>query len=118
MTTKETLINRTRKFAHDCVKVALTLPENNSGFHSKEQLKKCSTSVASIYRAADIAQSKASFTVKLPIVIEEADESEFWLESGADERIIVNGIALPLIKEAQALAPIFISSRKSIQAGY
>jgi len=67
------LKNRTRNFAHRCVKMALALPKSILGKHISRQLIRCSTSVAANYRAACLAQSKASFTAKLSIVLEEAD---------------------------------------------
>jgi len=77
---KNELILRTKIFAHRCVKLALALPNNMLGNHIKGQLVRCSTSVAANYKAACIAQSTKSFVAKLSIVIEEADESIFWLE--------------------------------------
>lgn len=81
---------RTKKFAHRCVKLAVSLPDTSLGNHIKGQLIRCSTSVAVNYRAANLAQSKASFVSKLSIVIEEADESEFWLEFIINEKLIIN----------------------------
>lgn len=71
------LKQRTKDFAHRCVKLSLALPENYLSNHIRRQLIRCSTSVASNYRAACIAQSKSDFAAKLSIVIEEADESAF-----------------------------------------
>lgn len=75
---KAELKNRTKEFAHRTVKLSLALPKTTLGHHIKSQLIRCSTSVAANYRAACIAQSKASFVAKLGIVIEEVDESCFW----------------------------------------
>ena len=66
---KNELKERTKKFAHDCVKLALTLPNTFLGNHLKGQLIRCSTSVAANYRAACLGQSKASFISKLSIII-------------------------------------------------
>ncbi|HBL75270.1 MAG: hypothetical protein A2W90_22260 [Bacteroidetes bacterium GWF2_42_66] len=112
---KEILIRRTKKFAHDCVKVASNLPNNKLGFHISGQLIRCSTSVAANYRAANLAQSKQAFAAKLSIVIEEADESEFWMEFAMEENILSPEVANPLIQEAHEIASILIASRKSIQ---
>ena len=70
---KEELKKRTKDFSHRCVKLALNLPNTILGKHLQDQLIRCSTSVAANYRAACVAQSKASFTAKLSIVIEESD---------------------------------------------
>lgn len=85
---KNELILRTKTFAHRCVKLALALPNNMLGNQIKGQLDRCSTSEAENYRLACIAQSTKSFIAKLSIVIEEADESIFWLEFINDERLI------------------------------
>ena len=107
------LKSRTKSFAHRCVKLALTLPNTQLGNHIRGQLFRCSTSVASNYRAACIAQSKASFIAKLSIVIEEADESCFWLEFIIEENLISVNLVDPLLKEAKELTAIFLTSRKT-----
>jgi four helix bundle protein len=110
---KEELKNRTKKFAHRCVKLCLSLPNNYLGNHIKGQLIRCSTSVASNCRAVCIAQSKASFISKLAVVIEEADESCFWMEFIIDERLIPRVKVVPLLEEGNELTAIFVSSRKT-----
>ena len=109
----EELKTRTKEFAHRCVKLAMALPNTSLGNHIGGQLIRCSTSVAANYRAACIAQSKASFISKLSIVIEEADESYFWLEFIIDENLLKIHLLKPLLKEADELIAIFISSRKT-----
>jgi len=112
MDSKE-LKDRTKQFAHRCVKLAVTLPNTYLGNHVKGQLIRCSTSVASNYRAVCIAQSKASFIAKISIVLEEIDESYFWLEFTIDEALIAKALADPLLKEAGELTAIFAASRKT-----
>jgi len=110
------LKQRTKEFAHRCVKLSMALPRTYLGNHIKGQLIRCSTSVASNYRATCIAQSKASFVSKLSIVLEEVDESHFWLEFIIDERLLSEERVLPLLKEAEELTAIFISSRKTARS--
>ncbi len=93
----EELKLRTKEFAHRCVKLAMALPNTQLGHHIRGQLIRCSTSVASNYRAACHAQSKASFISKISIVIEEADESYFWLEFIIDEQMINKELIDPLL---------------------
>lgn len=112
---KNDLIKRTKAFAHRCVKLAVSLPKTYLGNHIKGQLIRCSTSVAANYRAACIAHSKAAFVSKLSIVIEEADETEFWLEFIIDEQLNPKHRVEPLKVEAHELTSIFITSRKTIQ---
>lgn len=110
---KEDLKTRTKRFAHKCVKLASELPDNKLGRHIQYQLIRCSTSVAANYRATCVAQSKKSFIAKLSIVIEEADESNFWIEFILDEKLITNENLLSLYKESTELTAIFMASRKT-----
>ena len=96
----EELKKRTKEFAHRCVKLALALPDTYLGRHICGQLIRCSTSVASNYRAACIAQSKASFVSKLSVVLEEADETAFWLEFIIDENLLKKELVEPLLQES------------------
>jgi len=109
----EELIKRTKEFAHRCVKLALALPETALGKHIRGQLIRCSTSVAANYRATCLSQSKASFTAKISIVLEETDESAFWLEFIIDENLLKENLVKPLLQEAEELTAIFASSRKT-----
>ncbi len=109
------LKKRTKEFAHRCVKLAITLPKTDLGTHIRKQLIRCATSVAANYRATLLAQTKAAFISKISIVIEESDESEFWLEFVTDEKLIQKKRVLPLFNEAHELTSIFVSTRKTAQ---
>ena len=108
---REELTERTKKFAHRCVKLAMALPETALGKHLRGQVIRCSTSVAANYRATCLSQSRASFVAKLSIVLEETDESAFWLEFITDEKLLKKNLVEPLLKEAEELTAIFASSR-------
>lgn len=110
------LVERTKKFAIKIILLAEKLPNTTLGRHIKGQLIRCGSSVASNYRAARLAQSKASFISKLSIVIEESDESEFWLEMIEDLNLLNELYEVQELKtEAHELASIFITSRKTAQ---
>lgn len=113
--TSEDLKARTKQFAHECVKLVLVLPKTYLGNHIKGQLIRCSTSVAANYRAACLAQTKAAFISKISIVIEESDESIFWLEFIKDENLLRNNKVDELYYEAKEITAIFIKTRKSAQ---
>ncbi|NOX85178.1 MAG: four helix bundle protein [Chlorobi bacterium] len=109
------LIERNKKFAIDCVKLAETLPDTGLGRHIRKQLISCSTSVASNYRATRLSQTKAAFIAKLSIVIEEADESEFWIDFGMAFNLFHSDMAKKLMKEAHELASIYIATRNTMR---
>ena len=110
---KEELKERTYSFARRCIKLSESLPTSRLGKHIHGQLVRSSTSVAANYRAALVAQSKASFITKLSIVIEEADESWFWLQLIIDEELIKKELVLPLYNEAHEITSLFIKARKT-----
>jgi len=108
---REELTKRTKEFAHRCVKLAIALPNTVLGRHIKGQLIRASTSTAANYRASCIAQSKGSFIAKISIVIEECDESCFWMEFIIDEKLMKPNLVEPLLYEGKELTAIFIKSR-------
>lgn len=70
--------------------------------------------MAANYRAANLAQSKASFKSKLSIVLEEADEAEFWIDFLLEEDLMDKEKVEDLKKEAGELRAIFYSARKTL----
>jgi four helix bundle protein len=107
----EELKRRTKEFAHRCVKLATTLPDTPLARHIRNQLIRSSTSVAAYYRATCLAQSKAQFSAKISIAIEEVDESAFWIEFAMEESLISQTSTRGLLKEGYELTSIFIASR-------
>jgi four helix bundle protein len=107
------LKKRITDFSHRCVKLALALPDTSLGKIIRSQLIKSSTSAAANYRATCIAQSKPHFISKLSIVMEETDESCFWMEFIIDEQLLRKQRVLPLLEEGRELTSILISSRKT-----
>ena len=115
MTTDELKL-RTKKFALRILKLVGALPKSIEGRAIAGQLVRAGTSVAANYRSACRARSKAEFIAKLGVVLEEADETQLWLE------LIIEGKLGPavrvksLLEEANELVAIFVSSRKSASA--
>ena len=105
---------RTKSFCIDCIRLAESLPNTYLGKHIQGQLIRSSSSVAANYRAAKLAQSTAAFVSKISIVIEEADESQFWLELIKNLKLIDSEQRNILEKEASELVAIFVSSRKKL----
>ena len=71
------------------------------------------TSLAANYRAVCRARSKADFIAKLGIVIEEADESIFWLELITDLNLLKKELVSFLLQEANEILAIMIASSNS-----
>lgn len=84
MTEKETFIEglrkRTRKFAVDIIMFCNSLKKCKASSVVTYQLVKSATSTGANYRAVCRARSKSEFFSKICIVVEEVDESVYWLE--------------------------------------
>src|SRR6201995_597286 len=80
--------NRTKKFVVDNIRFCRTLPKTDEARIIGKQLLRSSSSVGSNYRAACRARSQAEFHSKISIVVEEADESVFWMEILLEAEII------------------------------
>ena len=102
---------RTKKFALRVVKLVRSLPQSAEGRLVGNQLLRSGTSVAANYRAVCRARSRPEFLAKLAIVIEEADETAFWLEFLVDAGLIPATKLQDLISEANQLVAIFNASR-------
>jgi len=89
------------------------LPNTVEGRVIGNQLIRSGTSVGANYRAVCRARSRAEFISKLGIVIEEADESAFWLEIIIEGDIIERKIVESLLSETNEIVAIMVSSKNS-----
>lgn len=99
---KKVLQERTKRFHIDIIKFCDDFPRSAVGFEISKQVLRSAGSVSTNYRASARAKSKADFINKIQIVIEEADESLYWLDE-----------ITRLIKEANELTAIFTATNKT-----
>lgn len=104
---------RTKAFALRVLKLVESLPKTTPGRIIGNQIGRCATSVASNYRAACRARSKAEFIAKLGIAEEESDESLFWLEMIEEAELLPAARLEGLKKEANEITSIIVASIKS-----
>lgn len=86
------LKERTKSFARRIIRLIRALPSCAEIRIIGNQLLRAGTSVAANYRAVCRARSRAEFLAKLGVVIEEADESAFWLELLCDAGLVTEKI--------------------------
>ena len=110
------LKERTKRFALGVLGLIDALPPTVKGRLISQQLVKAGTSVGANYRAACRARSKSEFVAKLGTVIEEADESAFWIELIMEGRILRRELAAPLWQEAGEIIAIMTQSRKTAES--
>jgi four helix bundle protein len=101
---------RTKQFALRILRLYRALPAKEEARILGRQLLRSGTSVGANYRAACRARSKAEFIAKLGIVLEEADETVFWLELLLEGGIVNAEKLDDLLNEAQELTSIFVAS--------
>jgi len=110
------LKNRTKAFALRVIKMSDALPRTRAANVITNQILRSATSMAANYRAVGRARSKAEFTSKLGIVVEEADETLFWLEILSDSGIVSPQKMDSMLDEANQLLMIFSASRRTAKA--
>src|SRR5262249_11685641 len=96
----EQLRDRTKQFAIRIVRLFRSLPKTEEGRIIGRQVLRSGTSVAANYRAVCRARSKAEFVAKIGTVVEEADETIFWLELLIETGVISQTRTDGLLKEA------------------
>jgi len=110
---RKTLQARTKQFHIDVIRLCGDLPRNAAGFETAKQVIRSAGSVGANYRATVRAKSRADFIYKIEVVLEEADESMYWLEVIRDAGL-KSGLEIDrLIKEANELTAIFAATDKT-----
>ena len=110
---RKALQNRTKQFHIDVIRLCEDLPRNAAGFEIAKQVIRSAGSVGANYRATVRAKSKADFIYKIEVVLEEADESMYWLEIIRDAKLKAGTEIERLIKEANELTAIFAATDKT-----
>ena len=114
---QEQLRDRTKKFAVRIVRAYRALPYKTDAQVLGKQLLRCGTAVAANYRACCRARSKAEWIAKIGIVVEEADETVFWLEMLSDCDIVPTNKLEALLEEAHQLSALFTASQRTSRRG-
>ena len=105
------LKNRTKAFAIRIIKLCRKLPDTTESRIIGKQILRSGTSIAANYRAACRARSDNEFVSKLNIVIEETDETMFWLEIISEAGIIAADLLKDLYSENEEILKIMVASR-------
>ena len=112
----EAFKKRTKKFVVDNIKLFRTLPKTEEAKIIGRQLLRSSSSVGANYRAACRARSKAEFHSKLSTVVEESDESVFWMEILIEAEIVDQKSITHLLNEGNEILKIVSASRKTVSS--
>jgi len=108
----EKMKKRTKKFGVDVILFCDSLKISKASSVVTYQLVKAATSVGANYRAAFRGRSDNEFFSKICIVVEEADESLFWLEVVEESALPGNILELKrLLDEATEILKIISKSK-------
>ena len=107
----EVLKKRTKEFALRIIKLIDALPNTTAGQTIGKQVIRSGTSVAANYRAVCRARSRPEFISKLGVVVEEADETVFWLEIVIESNLLKKELVASLLQEANEITAIMVSAR-------
>jgi four helix bundle protein len=107
------LQERTKRFAIRIIGLFRALPKTDEARIIGKQVLRSGTSVAANYRAVCRARSKAEFAAKMGLVVEEIDETVFWMELLIDAEIVPESKMKELISEGNELLAIFAASRRT-----
>jgi four helix bundle protein len=99
------------KFAVRVLKMADAMPKTVSGRTVANQVARSGCSVAANYRGALRAKSRADFISKITTVLEEADETGFWIELSERAELLPPKRLRDIHLEAEELAKIFNATR-------
>ncbi len=108
------LRERTKKFSFRIIRLYKKLPRTGDAEVIGKQLLRCGTSVAANYRAVGRCRTKAEFVNKLRTVLEETDESAYWLECIREADLFRPELLEPIEKEADELTKIFSASLRTV----
>ncbi|HLF64079.1 MAG TPA: four helix bundle protein [Saprospiraceae bacterium] len=106
---------RTKRLAIDIIKLCKQYCSSEELRIIGKQLIRSATSVAANYRASLRARSDAEKYAKLCIVVEESDETLFWLEVLQEGALIEEKILLPFLREATEIVKVMSVYRKKYQ---
>lgn len=109
------LKNRTKKYSIAILDLVEMRPNTISGRAVSNQIVRSGTSVGANYRAVCRARSDREFIAKMSIVIEESDETLFWLEIILQKEWVNKSQVDGIWKEGNELTAIFVSSMKTIK---
>ena len=110
----EKMKSKTKLFAIDTIKFCDTLEVSKSSQVIAYQLIKSATSTGANYRAACRGRSSNEFRSKLSITLEEADESQYWLEIIEGSKIVYNKTEFDkLFKNISEIIAILTKARQT-----
>ncbi len=110
MMDQQEIKRRTKEYAKRIIKLCRSLPDTWEARRIADQLFRAGTSVGANYRAACRARSKSEFISQMSVVLDETDESVYWLEIIAETKMLQEKLLLSLMQEGNELIATLVST--------
>jgi len=107
---------RTKELGLGVIRLIEAMPRGRTADVVSRQLVRSATSVGANYRAACRGRSVADVIAKLGIVLEEADETIYWLELLVESGIVHADKVAHLAAEADELVAMTVASIKTLKS--
>jgi four helix bundle protein len=105
---------RTKEFGGSIVRFFVSLDKKREELRVLgKQLLRAGTSVGANYREASRARSESEFVAKIELCVQEADETQYWLELLRDDCGLKSEALEKLWTEADELICIFVTMSKN-----
>ena len=106
---------QTKKLALAIIKITSPLPYSDALGVMRKQIIRASTSVASNFRAVCRGRSEKERFSKLCIVVEEADETVFWLEMLVEAEFLTAKMTSVMEQEALEILKVMSAYKKKLE---
>jgi four helix bundle protein len=111
-TFNEKFRQRTKRLALEIIRVVSPIKYSDALSVLRKQIIRSSTSVAANFRAVCRGRSERERYAKICIVVEEADETLFWLEMMKEADLIAPDNSLKIEQEATEILKVMSSYKK------
>jgi four helix bundle protein len=116
MNERPDILGRTKDFALRIVRLYAALPKTTEAQVIGKQLLRAGTSVGAHLREGKRSRSGAEMISKAEGALQELEETVYWLELLADSGIVKLGLLGDLMKEADELTAILVTSVKTLKS--
>ncbi|MBI2821696.1 MAG: four helix bundle protein [Acidobacteria bacterium] len=109
------LLERTRMFALRIIRLYSALPKTTEAQVLGRQILRSGTSAGAHLREGKRSRSDAEFISKIEGALQELEETAYWLELLAQAGIVKLNLLTDLMKEADELTAILVTSTKTVK---
>jgi four helix bundle protein len=109
------LRSRTLEFGVRIIRLADALPKTSAGWVIAKQILRSGTAVGAIYREGCRSRSDAESISKFENVLQELDETAYWLELIVGAELLPATRLAPIQDETDQLISIFVTCVKKVK---